>query len=101
MAIRNSKKERYKVKGSVEFVRLSILKALKSGGFTNVKEIGIVNQITASYKTMTVWGSISLIMFEEGEFVIIDAEATANIDNIYALFSSPTKKILAKFKQGL
>ena len=40
-------------------------------------------------------------MFEEGEFVIIDAEATANIDNIYALFSSPTKKILAKFKQGL
>ncbi len=101
MAIRNSKKERYKVKGSVEFVRISILKALKSGGFTNVKEIGFVNQITASYKTMTVWGSISLIMFEEGEFVIIDAEATANIDNIYALFSSPTKKILAKFKQGL
>ena len=101
MAIRKSKKERYKVKGSVEFVRLSILKALKSGGFTNVKEIGFVNQITASYKKMTVWGTITITMLEAGEFVILDAEATANIDNIYALFSSPTKKILAKFKEGL
>ena len=101
MAIRNSKKERYKVKGSVELVRLYILKALKSGGFTNIKENEFVNQITASYKKMTVYGSISLTMLEEGEFVVIDAEATANVDIIYALFSSPTKKILAKFKEGL
>jgi hypothetical protein len=50
---------------------------------------------------MTVYGSISLTMLEEGEFVVIDAEATANVDNVYALFSNPTKKILAKFKEGL
>ena len=31
----------------------------------------------------------------------ITAVSTANVDNIFALFKSPNKTILSKFKEGL
>jgi hypothetical protein len=52
-------------------------------------------------KTFSTWGAIAVTLLPEGGNTKIVAKATANIDNIFALFKSPGQTILAAFKQGL
>jgi hypothetical protein len=48
-----------------------------------------------------VWGEILITLLPaEGENTKIAMRATAGVDNVWALFASPTKKILAAFKVG-
>lgn len=50
---------------------------------------------------MTVWGEISITLFQHNEKVKISVVSTANSDNIFALFNSPNRVILNKFKNNL
>jgi hypothetical protein len=75
--------------------------ALQSGGFSAVEANTTLNQIEGTYHKVFVWGEILVTLLPEGANTRIVAKATANVDNIWALFSSPTKKILTVFKAGL
>lgn len=101
MGIRKSKEETFSVKGEIEDWLTKSEKALHRGGFTNIKTNTILNQLTADYKKMTVWGQIIVTFLPEGETIKINAQSTANVDNIFALFSSPTQKILDNYKINL
>ena len=101
MAIRNKKEENYTINNSLEKVRASIINALKAGGFTSIAENKMINQITANYKKFTVWGNITITIEESNYGTKVQTVAVANVDNIYALFSSPTRRILDKFKKNL
>lgn len=77
-------------------------KALRRQGFTKVATSLTLYQVTGNYKKFTVWGDITLTLTPEGVgSTRIAARAVANTDNIYALFASPGRKILARFKMGI
>ncbi len=101
MAIRGNKKETYKIKGDLNRVRLIICQALQAANFKKIEDNQVINQITASYNSFTVVGKIKLTLLELGDGIQVEAEAIANIDNIYTLFTSPTQKILDKFKEHM
>lgn len=101
MAIRSSKEEKYLVEGNMAEMLIRCEQALSSGGFTAIKINPVINQLTADYKKLTVWGSIIITLISEGNSVSIHARSTANSDNIFALFSSPNLKILSQFKNHL
>ena len=101
MAFRSKEEENYTINNSLEEVRLSIINALDEEGFTSVAENKMINQITANYRKFTVWGNITITIEESGKGTKVQTVAVANADNIYALFSSPTRRILNKFKENL
>ena len=101
MAIRNSGEEKFLVNGEINEIKRMVSSALSRGGFSSIMENKLLNQFTADYKKMTIWGKIIITLYEENDKVAITAKSTANVDNIYALFSSPTQKILDKFKANL
>lgn len=101
MAFRSKEEENYTINNSLEEVRLSIINALDEGGFTSIAENKMINQITANYRKFTVWGNITITIEESGKGTKVQTVAVANADNIYALFSSPTRRILNKFKENL
>ena len=100
MAIRKSKEETFSVKGNTEEWLTKAEQALYKGGFANVKTNKLLNQITADYKKWTVWGEIIVTLLPDRENVKINAKSTANVDNIFALLSSPNQKILNQFKNN-
>ncbi|MHA8056795.1 hypothetical protein VR611_12655 [Aquirufa nivalisilvae] len=101
MAIRTSKEEKFEVAGTLEDFKLKVLNALKKGNFTSINTNHVLHQISANYKKMTVWGEISITLFQHNEKVKISVVSTANSDNIFALFNSPNRVILNKFKNNL
>jgi hypothetical protein len=113
MAIRGSKEENFQIKGSINEVVEKCLTALQKGGFKKIKFNETINQFEADYKPSiiftTVYGSIKITLTENNSFSNVDNKnlvnvnviSTANIDNIYALFSSPNDKILSYFKNNL
>lgn len=101
MAIRKSKEENFEVNGTLEDLKLKVENALKKGEFTSINTNNFLNQITANYKKLTVWGEISITLTENNGKVKIVAVSTANSDNVFALFSSPNKVILDNFKNNL
>lgn len=101
MAVRGNKKEFFKIKGELAQVKSIILQSLQSAKFKKIQDNTFLNQITASYNSMTLVGNIRITLYEQSSFIQIEAEATANVDNIYSLFYSPTQKILDKFKDAI
>ena len=101
MAIRKSKEENFEVNGTLEDLKLKVENALKKGEFTSINTNNFLNQITANYKKLTVWGEISITLTENNGKVKIVAVSTANSDNVFALFNSPNKVILDNFKNNL
>jgi len=101
MAIRKSVEEEMVVPGSRKEWLTKCATALTSQGFTNVTKHQELFQVEASYKKITVWGSIQITLTPAGSDTKITARSTANVDNIYALLKSPNKTILSKFKEGL
>lgn len=75
--------------------------ALEATGFSQVKVTDVLHQVTGKYRTFTTVGEIEVSLAPNGENTTIHAKATANVDNIFVLFRSPTGTILSKFKQGL
>ena len=98
MAIRKSKEETFWVKGTSEELLTKSEKALNKGGFTNIKVNNLLNLLTGDYKKLMLWGEIIVNLLPEGENLKINVKSTANVDNIFAFFSSPNQKIIDKFK---
>ncbi len=101
MAIRASKEETVVVSGSMDEWMAKAEQALRKGGFTNIKANNTIHQLTGDYKKFTIWGEITVTLLPEGNGIKIHSASTANADNIFALFSSPNKKILSQFKNNL
>ncbi|MGE5390041.1 MAG: hypothetical protein ACM3PE_03150 [Deltaproteobacteria bacterium] len=101
MAIRKSIEETIVVSGNREERFLTCVEALKKAGFKNISPNNVIFQIEGSYKKATVWGEILITLLPEGPDTRIVMKSTANVDNIYALFKSPTKTIIDKFKEQL
>ena len=101
MAIRKSMQEEMVVSGAKEDWLQKCRKALELSGFTKVTPNAALHQIEANYKKFMTWGTIMITLTPAGNDTKITAVSTANVDNIYALFKSPNKTILSKFKEGL
>ncbi len=59
------------------------------------------SQIESKFKKATCVGDILVILFPEGRSTKVIIKATANVDNVFALFSSPTAKIIGAFNPPL
>ncbi len=101
MAIRKSKVENFHINSDLPTTRKNVISALNSGGFTSIKENDVINEFRADYKKLTMYGSIAITLTAVVNGVDLRIEATANVDNVYALFSSPIQKILTAFKDNL
>lgn len=101
MAIRKSVEETIVVDGPRDQWLARCKGALETGGFGGVKANATLNQVEGTYHKFVVWGEILITLLPNGASTKIIAKATANVDNIWALFSSPTKKILGAFKSNL
>jgi hypothetical protein len=101
MAIRKSIEEAFVVAGSREDWLARCEDALIAQGFSGVKSNSTLCQVEGAYHKFLVWGEILVTLFPEGTNTKIVAKATANADNIWALFGSPSKKILTVFKESL
>ncbi|NMM24198.1 MAG: SHOCT domain-containing protein [Phycicoccus sp.] len=77
--------------------------ALISQKFKKVSLNSTLNQVRGDFKQIigTLWGDIVVTLTPEGPNVRLTVRATANVDNVYALGSSPGGKLIAKFKAGL
>jgi hypothetical protein len=102
MAIRKSKDETLVVHGERKEWFDKCRAALERQGFGHIEIDDQLGQVHASYKKLTVWGSIDITLRPvDADATEIHLAVTANVDNLYALFRSPTKKILETFKSGL
>lgn len=101
MAIRKSMQEEIVVSGAREGWLHKCQIALEESGFTKVTPNAVLHQIEANYKKLTTWGTILITLTPAGNDTKITVVSTANMDNIFALFKSPNKTILSKFKEGL
>jgi hypothetical protein len=101
MAVRKTYEDTFVVSGEREQWLVRCKQALVDGGFSKVQPNEELGQIKADFKKMTVWGTIEITLFPDGENTKVVAKATANVDNVYALFSSPGKTILNAFKENL
>lgn len=101
MAIRKSVEEVIVVDGPRNQWISRCEHALRSGGFGGVNANTALNQVEGTYHKFFAWGEVLVTLLPEGENTRIVTKATANMDNIWALFTSPTKIILKAFKDGL
>jgi len=101
VAVRKDVEESFVVKGNREEWLKKCEESLKDNGFKDVKVSSALFQINANYKKATTWGVIQLTLQPEGENTRIIAKATANVDNVFALFKSPGKTIIEAFKKGI
>ena len=101
MAVRKTIEESFVVAGAREEWLPKCCDALEVGRFTGIETSETLGQITANYKKAATWGTISLTLTPEGDSTRIVAKATANVDNVFAIFSSPGQRILKQFKAGI
>lgn len=102
MAVRKSVEDTFVVAGPREEWLLRCRSALEAEGFTKIDVSKTLFQIGANYKKATVWGDLEITLLPEGDSSTkINARATANVDNVFAAFGSPGRKILDRFKAGI
>lgn len=101
MAIRKSRQEEIVVTGNREEWLSRCRDALERAGFTKISVDSTLFQIEGNYKKLSTWGSISLTLTPADTNTKVNATSTANVDNIFALFKSPSQTILQKFKDAL
>lgn len=102
MAIRKSIEEVLVVDGTRDGWYVRSYAALESAGFSKIEAAQPLWQLQAMYRRMTIWGSLDVTLLPEGdEQTRITLVATGNVDNVYALFRSPSRAILKTFKSAL
>ena len=69
-------------------------------GFKKVIVDSTLYQVSAKYKRGTAWGDILVTFVPHGSDTEVRLRSSAHVDNIYALFSSPNKKILGAAKSA-
>ena len=97
MAIRKSKEKKLQLQDTIENVREKCLAALTKGGFKSIENNDSLNQIMAKFNNFFVVGKIEVILVKDDNGVNVNLKSTANVDNIFALFSSPNDKIMNAF----
>jgi hypothetical protein len=97
MGIRKSKNKKFIVDNDIKQVIEKCKLILKNGGFKNIRVNESLNQLSADYKKFTIFGEIEIILVENNSGTEINLTSTANVDNIFALFSSPNNKIMNAF----
>jgi len=102
MAVRKSVEDALVVAGRRERWLTACAHALEAQGFTKIEVSTALFQIKANYKKATIWGDLEVTLLpESADATRINAKATANVDNVFAAFGSPGRKIIERFKQGL
>lgn len=77
-------------------------KALEAGGSTAIKKQAEIWQLQARYRKLTVWGWIDVALAPAAEgSTRLSVSVTSNVDNVYALFRSPGRRIMDAFKGAL
>lgn len=101
MAIRKSVNLNFTVdKGRDDFFSDCEL-ALQKGNFKDISINKTLYTLNAKYKTFTVVGDIEIALHPHNERTSVQVTSTGNVDNVFALFASPTKKIAEAFKSNL
>ena len=101
MAIRKSVDSTFVLDNDREQILIDCESALKKGNFKKIEVNKTIYQLTAKYKTFTVVGEIEINLIPDGEKTSVQVKSTGNIDNVFALFGSPGKKILNQFSSNL
>jgi hypothetical protein len=104
MAIRKSIEETLVVDGGRDAWLKSCRTALEREGFSKIQVAESLGQLHAAFRTKTIWGTLDITLTPEAgshESTRLQLVATGNVDNIFALFRSPSKKILEEFKNGI
>lgn len=101
MAVRKSMEEELVVTGNRDNWLNKCEKALSTQGFTKIDINNTLYQINANYKKFSTWGEIQITLEPNSNDTKIKLKTTANVDNAFALFKSPNKKIMDAFKGGL
>ena len=102
MATRKSMKSEFLVPGDRDQWLKKCEVSLTKQGFTKIDIDNSLYQIKGDYKKLTVWGEIIIKLkphITNDTTILI--KSISNVDNIFALFKSPNKIIIEKFKNGL
>ncbi len=102
MAIRKSIEEKVVLDHPRSILLEPVQKALGNAGFKKITINKTMWQISGVYHSFTTWGEILIILVpvSNNRKTEMHIKSTASIDNIYALFSSPNKKIINLFKSN-
>lgn len=78
-------------------------RGLITAGFKNVRTNEVIGQITADFSKFPTSGELTVTAIPDGSpgHTRLTLRSTAAVDNLYALFASPNKKILSAAKAGL
>ncbi len=101
MAVCKLKGESSLISGSPNKVIELCKAALEKGAFTKINFNARISQLESKFKKATCVGDILVTLFPEGQSTKVIIKATANVDNVFALFSSPTAKIIGAFNLPL
>lgn len=103
MAIRKSVEEALVVAGERADWLTRCTEALITGGFKDVHTSTVLGQVTGTYKKFPSRGELTITVMPSAQpgHTQLTLRSTAAVDNLYALFSSPNKKILSTAKVGL
>lgn len=100
--VQKSMEERVVVVGSRESWLTQFSERLvQIPGFKAVTVDPALFQVAAKYKKGTVWGDLLATFTPGSDGTEVALRSSAHVDNIYALFSSPNRKLLEASKQAL
>ena len=102
MAIRKSLEESVVFDGPSPYWGPRCVAAMQAAGFTLTKVDDAAGRVEGTFKSATIWGGLVVTLMPVGPTTTqITAKATANVDNLYAAFRSPGRKIIEEFKAAL
>lgn len=102
MAVRKSMEETLVVAGDRDDLLTRCAKGLIASGFKDVQTALGLGQVSGKLKKATTSGDILITAtpHSSGQVQLV-FKSTGNVDNIYALFSSPNKKIISLAKSSI
>jgi len=77
------------------------LSAVEHGGFSNIQDDKSAKTIKADFHKFTTWGTIELVVLQEGDSANINVLCSAKSDNLYSIAQDPSEKIYLAFKNSL
>ena len=70
-------------------------------GFNDIVVNRQLSCVTASYRRMTLWATVRIVLRPMNGQIELTVYSTANVDNVYALFKNPNKRIFSKILEGI
>lgn len=103
MPVRKSVEEAIVVNGSREDWLEKCASVMRAQGFKRVMTDETLFQVTGNWKPVigTLYGDVQVAVLPDGDNTRLQITGTGAVDNIYALFGSPGKRLIAKFKSGI